>query len=52
MTMSTAALGLSARMTHQTPAGHKRNQVRETEDKLKYVKKQIVVMIISNNNYN
>lgn len=32
MTTSTAALGPSARMTHQIPAGHKQNQVRETED--------------------
>ena len=31
MTMSTAALGPSARMTHRTPAGHARNPVRKTE---------------------
>lgn len=35
MTTSTAALDLSARMTHQTPAGHVRKQVREI--KLKYI---------------
>lgn len=37
MTTSTAALGLSAHMTHQTPAGQTTNQVRETEEELKCV---------------
>lgn len=32
MTTSTAALGLSAHMTHQTPAGRKRNKAREIEE--------------------
>lgn len=37
MTTSTAALGPSARMTHRTPAGHKRNEVREKKEELTYV---------------
>jgi len=32
MTTSTAAPGPSANMTHRTPAGHKRNTVREMEE--------------------
>ena len=30
MTMSTAALGLSEHMIHQTPVGQRQNQVRES----------------------